>query len=663
MPFARRLLALFIPLTLICYSGCGGAAAQAVQDEDRGTEQEAKAADDAYPFENYTSAPSLDGGLAWINTGGPDAAIRLDDLRGKFVILDFWTYCCINCIHVLPELKKLEQAYPNEVVVIGVHSAKFAAEQDSRNIEEAVMRYEIEHPVVNDADHVIWRKFGVNSWPSFRVIDPRGNLVAGASGELTFEVLSGFLDRYLPYYREHGLLDESPVHFNLSAAESASTPLRYPGKVLADEVGDRLFIADSNHNRIVATSLVGELLYTIGSGAIGAADGDLATAEFDHPQGMALDGDVLYIADTENHLIRRVDLQRQEVTTIAGTGEQARMRFTGPPTDAAEGRRTLATPLNSPWALWLRGDDLFIAMAGPHQIWKQSLGGDLVAPYAGNGREDIVDGSLANSSFAQPSGLASDGTWLYVADSEGSSIRAVPFDETENVRTVVGTEDLPYGRLFEFGDRDGPFDEVLLQHALGVAHNDGRIYVADTYNNKIKVIDLDAETVETLAGGEDESEFDEPAGLSYADGKLYIADTNNHRIRVLNLSTSNVTTLDIDGLQPPQPKRPRANPFAGAEVVKLPPTTVSANEDTVSVTVKIALPPLQKLNELAPMTVAATIQQDAGAEIASPELARIDPPSQEFSLAAPLGNEDSGVAVVLLAALLLQRGRCGSLPH
>ena len=382
-------------------------------------------------------------------------------------------------------MKKLEQAFPHELVVIGVHSAKFETEQESENIVQAIQRYEIEHPVVNDANHVIWNRYRVNSWPSIRLIDPEGNLVAGDSGEFTFEALERFLKGVIPYYRQRGLLDETPVHFDLERFKSTQTPLRFPGKVLADAASDRLFIADSNHNRIVVWRLDGTLIEVIGRSAIGRQDGDFRSATFDHPQGMALTGETLYVAGTENHLLRKVDLASQRVTTIAGTGEQSRFGWPGVvlgPTNEVE--RSLparfvgpprTTPLNSPWALWVHEQDLYIAMAGRHQIWKMPLDESEIGPYAGNGREDIVDGPLLPkapyqmgfSSFAQPSGLASDGTWLYVADSEGSSIRAVPFDSKRKVRTLVGTSHLPQARLFTFGDVDGQGRNVRLQHALG----------------------------------------------------------------------------------------------------------------------------------------------------------------------------------------------------
>ena len=340
--------------------------------------------------------------------------------------------------------------------------------------------------------------------------------------------------------REEKLLDETPIRFELLAERQAKSALRYPGKIMADDAGKRVFIADSNHNRIVVAGYDGTLKMVIGSGEIGQADGPLDKASFNHPQGMTLVEDVLYVADTENHLIRKVDLASKTVSTIAGTGEQAKHpwpglddyadrfsetgkwpeRWAGPP---------MKTALNSPWDLWFHDGAIWIAMAGPHQIWKMPLDQSEIGPYAGNGREDIVDGKLiprqpyelGYSSFAQPSGLTSDGKWLFVADSEGSSIRAVPFDSKQQVRTVLGTAHLPGGRLFQFGDKDGPADEALLQHALGVAYHDGQIYVADTYNNKIRVVDAESGETKTVAGtgkpgrSDEDGTFDEQIGRAH----------------------------------------------------------------------------------------------------------------------------------------------------
>lgn len=579
-PWTRKLLFVVGVLLLV---GCGGTSAQPLaMAEEQQPGPSADAPQDAnggaleHPFSRRIPAPPFPKDMEWLNTSGP---IEVKDLKGKFVLLDFWTYCCINCIHILPELKKLEHEFANELVVIGVHSAKFETEKESQNIAEAILRYEIEHPVVNDDQLKIWKTYSVSSWPTMYLIDPEGNVVYLRRGEFKAEEIRQVLNQAIPYYRQQGTLDEKPIQFELLAYSQDPTPLRFPGKVLADEQSKRLFITDSNHNRIVITNLEGQLQEIIGTGEMGTADGDYQTAQFDHPQGVAVHGSTLYVADTENHLIRKVDLESKQVTTIAGVGEQARNNWPGlpdNPTQANLPERFIGPPkttaINSPWALWVHGDSMYIAMAGPHQIWKMTLDETEIGPYAGNGREDIVDGGLLPkipyqegfSSFAQPSGLTSDGKSLFVADSEGSSIRIVPFDPSDKVRTLVGTSHLRGARLFTFGDIDGPARRARLQHVLGVCYVDGTVYAADTYNNKIKAVDAKTGVVKTLAGtgegglADDPAKFDEPAGLSYAAGKLYVADTNNHKIRTIDLQTNEVKTLEIEGLDPmPIKQRPQ----------------------------------------------------------------------------------------------------------
>ncbi|MCH8921822.1 MAG: redoxin domain-containing protein [Planctomycetes bacterium] len=633
-------------------------------DKDQPDKKQPEFDFDTPPLRQFAPAPPLTGGKGWINTAGP---LELRQLRGKFVLLDFWTYCCINCIHVLPELKKLEKAYPNELVVIGVHSAKFAGEKDTQNITDAVMRYEIEHPVVNDSEHVIWNRYGVRSWPTMLLIDPEGQVIWAEASEHTFEELDQLMKHVIPYYKKKGLLDLQPIRFDLAAHQAKPTPLRFPGKVLADEAGNRLFITDSNHHRIVVTKLDGTLIETIGTGQIGKADGDYATAQFNRPQGTALVGQTLYVADTENHQLRKIDLVKKTVTTIAGTGVQGRNAWPGLDLRAFRfGEAELPerfvgkaseTALNSPWALWVHEKNLYIAMAGPHQIWKMTLDEKEIGPYAGNGQEDIVDGPLlppepyraGYSSFAQPSGLASDGTWLYVADSEGSSIRAVPFNTSADVKTVVGTAWMPSGRLFVFGDVDGQGQRIRLQHALGVLYHDGLLYVDETKNNKIKVIDLLQVTCKTLAGtGEpgtedDPARFDEPAGLAYAAGKLYVADTNNHAIRTIDLEGGGqVATLEIVGLQPPAPAKRDAGPkFPDAEQVKLPAAQVKPVEGKVRLQVALALPDGYKINPVAPLRYLVESSVDGGPirREALGKLITVENPSANFVIELPTGAQ------------------------
>jgi hypothetical protein len=501
---------------------------------------------------------------------------------------------------------------------------------------------------------------------------------------------------------------------------AAPTPLRFPGKILADEAADRLFISDSNHNRIVVARLDGTLLDVIGSGVAGRADGDFTTAQFNQPQGMALCGPQLFVADTENHEIRRIDLAARKVATVAGTGQQA--REPAMPGRRADPRRTA---LSSPWDLFPHGDDLFIAMAGCHQIWTMRLDGSSIGPYSGNGREDIVDGPRLPkqpyqpgfASFAQPSGLAGDGTWLYVADSEGSSIRAVPWDPRAEVRTLVGTSQLPVARLFTFGDVDGPAAKARFQHPLGLAFHAGRIYVADTYNDKIRVVDPSDGTTRTLhvgwtlvrkqlpspvhgrgAGGEGGLDqipelfldrysvrperpptqtlevpgglkstlrFFEPGGLAVAAGKLFVADTNHHLIRVIDLTTLQVSTLAIAGLKPPQPPAAAAQLPAGIQ--KLPPAAVRAEHGELRFRVELEFPEGYKINSLAPLEYRLENAEQPAAAAEGVILragfgrpVRVEKPAAEFEIRLPLkGPSGRDVVAVVVDYYYCREGSEG----
>jgi DNA-binding beta-propeller fold protein YncE len=550
----RRTLAVALVLTAVAVAGYLATTrwgplhpAPAVAEEPKKADPDDKDKKEADPDRPpLQKAKELDGGTGWLNTAGP---IHLKDLRGKFVLLDFWTYCCINCIHTLPDLAKLEKKYSKELVVIGVHSAKFENEKDSEHIRKAILRYEISHPVVNDSKMKIWSDYGVRSWPTLVLIDPEGNYLGSASGEGNYDLVDGVLTKLIPEAKKKKTLNEKPLKFELARyQEKGDSPLFFPGKVLADAAANRLFIADSTHHRIVITDLTGKKIAVAGCGEPGRADAEFEKAKFNDPQGMALKGDTLYVADRKNHMIRALDLKGQKVTTVAGSGDKGE--------DRREGGTALKVGLNSPWDLWLDGDRLYIAMAGNHQIWVLDLARNETHPFAGIGYEMIVNGALrTRACFAQPSGLTSDGKTLYVADSEGSVVRAVPFDPKGAVTTVVGEEWRE--DLFEFGDVDGVGDKVRLQHALGVAWHDGKIYVADTYNSKIKVIDPEKHSCETVLGGEPDGWlagplFNEPAGLSFAGDKLYVADTNAHRIRVVDLKEKKVSTLKLQGVEAPK---------------------------------------------------------------------------------------------------------------
>lgn len=500
-------------------------------------------------------APPFPADVDWLNVDQP---LTIDGLRGKIIILDFWTYGCINCIHMIPVLEQLEEKYADELVVIGVHSAKFENEGQTENVRQIVQRYGLHHPVINDPGFLIWRNYQIRAWPSFVIVSPRGNVVAIQAGEVPFEAFDQYLSGMVEYYDDLGTdeLNREPLELALEGAGDPGTPLLFPGKVLVDGEGGRLFIADSSHHRIVIVDLnTYEVLDVVGSGQRGLTNASYENARFSKPQGMELVGETLYIADTENHVIRAVNLQKREVTTVAGNGQmgQGLIPFGMQNTQPTEMR------LRSPWDVEL-GDDneLHIAMAGTHQLWALNLETDFIRVTVGNGREaNLNDVSLADAELAQPSGLFYRDGLLYFADSESSTIRVADFNENQ-VRVVAGTI---ANDLFDFGDIDGELGTNRLQHALGVALDDAgeKLYIADTYNSRIKVLDLASGEVSTLTGAGElggyrdgslsDAGFDEPGGLEYYDGKLYVADTNNHVIRIIDLEAETVDTITFTNPQ------------------------------------------------------------------------------------------------------------------
>lgn len=536
-------------------------------------------------------APEFPTGFTWFNTQKP---LSLRALRGKVVLLDFWTYGCINCMHVLPDLKKLEQKYAQELVVISVHSAKFETESDAKNIRNALLRYNIDHPVLVDQKMKVWTDYTVRAWPTFVVIDPAGRVVGTTAGEGRYDLLDRTIASTVEQFRKRGELNLTPLNLTLERAAVTPQPLAYPGKVLAQD--GKLYIADSNHNRIVVADQEGKVLEVIGSGAALLRDGTYSEAAFHNPQGLALQGDYLFVADTNNHALRAINLRTRSVATLAGDGTQAPWRSTG-----GSGRKAR---LSSPWDVLSHGDYLYLAMAGTHQIWRYQRSNQKVEVFAGDGSEARRDGDLYSSAFAQPSGLAlaqADGKeYLLVADSEISCIRRIELEDAAQRRGRVTT--LAGGDLFEFGDKDGVGDAVRLQHPLGVVTESGKgntALLADTYNGKIKRLDWKTGQVNTVyAGG-----LDEPGGLSLDGTALFVADTNNHRIQKLNLQTGQATPINLTGLNPPAARLAQAQallPGAAPAVQLAGAAQKLAPSSQAQLLVDIRLPAGFKLNLAAP---------------------------------------------------------------
>ncbi|HSV28017.1 MAG TPA: thioredoxin-like domain-containing protein [Candidatus Omnitrophota bacterium] len=456
-------------------------------------------------------------GQHWFNVEAP---LSLADLKGRLVILDFWTFCCINCVHVLPTLARIEAAYPDEVAVIGIHSPKFSHERDPETVRQAIARYDVRHPVVHDPDMVLWREYCVRAWPTLVLISPDGFIIGQLSGEPHPDLLVQGIGDMLREFWARG--EMKPRKFAVEPLNEDGGALRFPGKIKpcpATDGGKMWALADTGHHQIVLLDDDGCELVRYGDGTAGWRDGGVE-ASFNAPEGLACDLDHIYVADTRNHVIRRIDRATGITDTIAGIGCRGAILRHPEPADGCA--------LASPWDLELQDHQLYFANAGSHQIGILDLDERMVRPVAGNGGENIVDGMADDALLAQPSGLAlADGS-LYFADSETSALRRVALDR-QRVETLVGAG------LFEFGHANGPLDQARLQHPLGVAAVDGRVYVADSYNSAIRVVDLAAGTVADLPPLRCADlvcrPHAEPAGIA-ADGpdRLLVSDTNNHRI-------------------------------------------------------------------------------------------------------------------------------------
>ena len=467
------------------------------------------------------------GAGGWLNVTRP---LTADDLKGRLVLLDFWTYGCINCMQIVPDLEYLEHTFGDRLLVIGVHSAKFDGEKGNERILAAAQRFGLKHPVVNDSDFAIWRASGVRAWPTQLLLDGNGQEIGRYVGE-------GHRDEIERDIRAALGKAPTPAPMPDTAALVAATPdtgaLSFPARLAfaaSTPWGPVTFIADAGHNRVVAIDDDGTIRATIGGGARGLRDGSFDTAQFNNPRGMAYVDGALYIADTGNHVLRRADLAAGQVVTVAGTGKQGRDR-------RIRNRPALKTAMASPWDIEpIEGGKRFaVAMAGTHQLWAYDPAQDTVTVLAGSGAENIDDGIAARATLAQPSGLSHAAGGLYFADAESSALRLLTPQGT--VKTLVGTG------LFDFGHADGPYPQAMMQHPQGLYADGDKIWIADTYNNALRVYDAASGMLSTvsLPG----AALAEPGDVIVRGTAVWIADTNNHAIRRFDTATGKAVTITI----------------------------------------------------------------------------------------------------------------------
>lgn len=417
-------------------------------------------------------------------------------------------------------MRRIEQRFPEDVVVIGVHSGKYIAERETPRIREASLRYEIAHPIVNDRQFRIWRSYAVRAWPTLVVIDGGGYVVGAHAGEFTAEMLEPVLDSLVS-----GLAQRTATH----AAEAVEAPgiapglLRYPGKVAVE--GRRIAISDTGNHRVIIGELEGARRMRITRIVTEVEAGARRTASrmaLHSPQGLTFAGDVLYVADSENHTVNAIDLASGLGKVLAGTGSQLRTRA-----DREDGA------MSSPWDLVSVEGTLYVAMAGVHQLWSIDVTTGEARVHCGTGGEDIADGPLDEALLAQPMGITTDGNRLYFADAESSAVRWADPGRRGSVGTIIGTG------LFDFGDVDGVGDRVRMQHQQGLAIRDRELLVADSYNDSLKWVNIDTREARTWIRG-----LHEPGGVALSGQHAYAADTNAHRIVVAE-STDELKVLEM----------------------------------------------------------------------------------------------------------------------
>ncbi len=532
----------------------------------------------------------------WLNTQRPLSA---DDLQGRVILLDFWTFCCINCMHIMPDLAALENTFGDKLTVIGVHSAKFKNEQDSENIRQAILRNDLHHPVVNDFNFSIWKAFDVHAWPTLVLLNPEGTIEHVYSGEGHRAEIERDVKELLDHYGKS--VNTAPLPIALEKTKVPVTVLSFPTKIAyAADYPDRnvLFVADSGHHRIVAITTDGRIVASIGTGASGREDGEFDTASFVTPQGLAWQNQMLYIADTGSHLLRVADFTVHQVVTLAGTGAQGHDY-------SAAGSPALRTALASPWdiAFYPDSSHLAIANAGTHQLWQYDTKAKTLSVIAGNGREFIDDGAAPHNSLAQTSGVVAVGDTLYFVDAETSSLRML---RDGKVSTLIGSG------LFDFGFKDGTKDVARMQHPLGITAGKDTVYIADSYNHSIRAYDIKSGVLSTLAGNGQrgntdgafaKASFNEPNDITFVEGKLFVADTNNQAIRVLDLATKTVSTLSV------RQDQTLVDSFSDA-LPNLEKTSAVKVSDNGPLTVHLQLQDGWKVNKEAPSALALFAMKD-----------------------------------------------------
>ncbi len=480
--------------------------------------------------------------LKWLNTPEP---LSLETLRGHAVLLCFWNCFTPECLRAAAEVAELADRFKTRpLAIIGVHSSRFGEAIGPESVASSALRLGMQYPLVMDVNLEVWNAYGISAWPSFIIIDADSNVRGAVTGEGKMAALERALKAALDEGEKAGLLADKPARFH--KIPGPPSLLAFPGKLEIDRKRGHIFISDTGHHRILQCALEGDssakLIMGYGSGRAGFSDGRSSGASFNSPMGLSLSGGTLYVADMENHAVRSVDMKTGAVTTLAGNGR--------PGFSASYNGTPLKIALNAPMDIVSDGANLYIAMAGLHQVWQLDIENNYISNFIGAGIESMIDGPFGNSGLAKPCGLSLRGNRLFIAEGNSSALRCADLS-THRLTTLIGIG------IFDFGYVDGHFSDARMLHCQGIEAVGEKIFIADTYNNAVRYADLMGTVIYTLVSRKTESTFRtvpgpegplplfEPGDVAYYNGKVYIADSGNHLIRVLDLGRQTLSVLDI----------------------------------------------------------------------------------------------------------------------
>jgi Redoxin/NHL repeat len=468
-----------------------------------------------------TAAPKFHEHLQWCNAEKQS----IESMRGRVLAIVFWNASSSYCTNIFSGLARLQAKFPVDFAIFGIHVPKFDAETNDRTVIKAINRLKIPFPVANDLNWICWQHFGVSQWPSIVLIDREGRIHDIIVGDDQQEKLDANVAELVS--RETQMFVNPLVPLKFQSSEFLS-PLSFPSGLAATDT--HLYVADTANHRILECNHNGRILREFGNGHPDMNDGPYSEAAFHSPRGLCWIREMLYVADTGNHAIRKINLLKGDVETVVGSGKL------GTPREGSS-RHPSENQLNQPWGLSGSNDRLYIGMAGSNQVWEYELGNSRLRKVAGTGELGLVDGSARHALFAQPSGLALVQQSLYVVDSASSAIRAIQLSQG-TVQTLVGQQ------LYEFGNKDGERRDARMQfpQAVVLDPNAPVLWIADTYNGLLRKLRLGGGGMTTQPLNR---RLGQPSALAASAGTLWIADAAQHEVLRFDIASEAITRLPI----------------------------------------------------------------------------------------------------------------------